>query len=97
MELSNDSLNSQRLTLQAIFPKLLYWNSIASQNMFSLHSMCLGCLIEKLLGNHIEEILTTGLLMHQNSTNKNQTSGTNLKDLMQDVIGLELGCKKEKC
>ena len=97
MELSNDSLNSQQLTLQAIFPKLMQWNSTPSQNMFSLHSMCLGCSIEKLLGHHIEELLTICLLMHQNSTNKNQTSGTNLKDLMQDVIGLESGCKKDKC
>ena len=33
--------------------------------------------------------------MHQISTNKNQTRGINLKDLMWDVIRLELGCKNK--
>ena len=81
MELSNHNLNSHQLTLQAIiqeiFLKSMQWNLTSSQIICSLHLMCLRCSIEKLLGHHTEGLLTIGLLMHQISTNKNQTKDTN--------------------
>ena len=50
--------------------------------------MCLGYSIKEFSNQHIEGILTIGLLMHQISSNRYHTKGKNLKDLIEDAMGL---------